>query len=164
MKNLTKNIQIPFARALYFIWRVSVKITKRSKVQTVKSSPARKHWKRRRLRLTHLVTNHDLSLLYFLKRTLSLSLKIPKPKQRNQRNCFFGFWIWNSMWSRKNNLSPSFKMEIASIPISSCSKEHQQIYQEWFHYADSGTYIFFFLDSLLRSVNVEAVRFIFGFR
>ncbi|GMY31136.1 EH domain-containing protein 1 isoform X1 [Fagus crenata] len=28
-------------------------------------------------------------------------------------------------------------MEIASIPISSCSKEHQQIYQEWFHYADS---------------------------
>ncbi|KAL5548470.1 hypothetical protein UlMin_003701 [Ulmus minor] len=28
-------------------------------------------------------------------------------------------------------------MEIASIPISSCSKEHQKIYQEWFSYADS---------------------------
>ncbi|KAG2682378.1 hypothetical protein I3843_11G189600 [Carya illinoinensis] len=28
-------------------------------------------------------------------------------------------------------------MEIASIPITSCSKEHQKIYQEWFSYADS---------------------------
>ncbi|EXB63267.1 EH domain-containing protein 1 [Morus notabilis] len=28
-------------------------------------------------------------------------------------------------------------MEIASSPISSCSKEHQKIYQEWFSYADS---------------------------
>lgn len=31
-------------------------------------------------------------------------------------------------------------MEIASIPITTCSKEHQQIYQEWFNYADAGTY------------------------
>lgn len=31
-------------------------------------------------------------------------------------------------------------MEIASSPISSCSKEHQLIYQEWFNYADSGTF------------------------
>ncbi|PON39388.1 Dynamin superfamily [Parasponia andersonii] len=28
-------------------------------------------------------------------------------------------------------------MEIASSPITSCSKEHQKIYQEWFGYADS---------------------------
>ncbi|KAK6934501.1 Dynamin, N-terminal [Dillenia turbinata] len=28
-------------------------------------------------------------------------------------------------------------MEINSIPISTCSKEHQKIYQEWFNYADS---------------------------
>ncbi|KAF8409632.1 hypothetical protein HHK36_005710 [Tetracentron sinense] len=28
-------------------------------------------------------------------------------------------------------------MEIVSGPISSCSKEHQKIYQEWFNYADS---------------------------
>lgn len=28
-------------------------------------------------------------------------------------------------------------MEIDSAPISSCSKEHQKIYQDWFHYADS---------------------------
>ncbi|KAB1215148.1 EH domain-containing protein 1 [Morella rubra] len=28
-------------------------------------------------------------------------------------------------------------MEIDSIPITSCSKEHQGIYQEWFSYADS---------------------------
>ncbi|KAM4092333.1 hypothetical protein ACB094_06G030900 [Castanea mollissima] len=30
-------------------------------------------------------------------------------------------------------------MEIASIPITTCSKEHQQIYQEWFNYADADT-------------------------
>ncbi|KAM1873566.1 hypothetical protein ACFX13_007384 [Malus domestica] len=28
-------------------------------------------------------------------------------------------------------------MEISSVPISSCSKEHQKIYQEWFRFADS---------------------------
>ncbi|RVX07939.1 EH domain-containing protein 2 [Vitis vinifera] len=28
-------------------------------------------------------------------------------------------------------------MEIASVPISSCSKHNQKIYQEWFNYADS---------------------------
>ncbi|GAV85875.1 Dynamin_N domain-containing protein/EF_hand_5 domain-containing protein [Cephalotus follicularis] len=28
-------------------------------------------------------------------------------------------------------------MEIGTSPISSCSKEHQKIYQEWFNYADS---------------------------
>ncbi|KAJ6802654.1 putative EH domain-containing protein 1 [Iris pallida] len=28
-------------------------------------------------------------------------------------------------------------MDIVSTPISSCSKEHQKIYQEWFSYADS---------------------------
>uniref|UniRef100_A0A2P2K2D6 EH domain-containing protein 1 n=1 Tax=Rhizophora mucronata TaxID=61149 RepID=A0A2P2K2D6_RHIMU len=28
-------------------------------------------------------------------------------------------------------------MEISSGPISTCSKEHQKIYQEWFNYADS---------------------------
>ncbi|RXI03434.1 hypothetical protein DVH24_004086 [Malus domestica] len=30
-------------------------------------------------------------------------------------------------------------MEISSVPISSCSKEHQNIYQEWFRFADSDT-------------------------
>ncbi|KAA8515569.1 hypothetical protein F0562_018820 [Nyssa sinensis] len=29
------------------------------------------------------------------------------------------------------------KMEIVSGPISSCSKEHQKIYQQWFNFADS---------------------------
>ncbi|XP_050371607.1 EH domain-containing protein 1 [Argentina anserina] len=28
-------------------------------------------------------------------------------------------------------------MEISSVPISSCSKEHQRIYREWFQFADS---------------------------
>lgn len=28
-------------------------------------------------------------------------------------------------------------MEISSVPISTCSKEHQKIYQEWFNFADS---------------------------
>lgn len=28
-------------------------------------------------------------------------------------------------------------MEISSVPISSCSKEHQKIYREWFQFADS---------------------------
>lgn len=34
-------------------------------------------------------------------------------------------------------LSERKAMEISSAPISSCSKEHQKIYQDWFSYADS---------------------------
>lgn len=31
-------------------------------------------------------------------------------------------------------------MEIVTGPISSCSKEHQKVYQQWFSVADSGIF------------------------
>ncbi|XP_021807804.1 EH domain-containing protein 1 isoform X2 [Prunus avium] len=42
-------------------------------------------------------------------------------------------------------------MEISSVPISSCSKEHQKIYQEWFRFADS--------DSDGRITGNDAIKF-----
>lgn len=53
---------------------------------------------------------------------------ISKLREILKRNC--------SIWSFTT-------MEIDSIPITSCSKEHQGIYQEWFSYADSGTFLLF---------------------
>ncbi|XP_004294399.1 PREDICTED: EH domain-containing protein 1 isoform X1 [Fragaria vesca subsp. vesca] len=42
-------------------------------------------------------------------------------------------------------------MEISSVPISSCSKEHQKIYREWFQFADS--------DSDGRITGSDAIKF-----
>ncbi|KAM1140910.1 hypothetical protein ACFX19_041638 [Malus domestica] len=42
-------------------------------------------------------------------------------------------------------------MDISSVPISSCSKEHQKIYQEWFRFADS--------DSDGRITGGDAIKF-----
>lgn len=35
-------------------------------------------------------------------------------------------------------------MDLIAPSISSCSKEHQKIYQQWFSYADSGLFRLFF--------------------
>ncbi|KAM1603681.1 hypothetical protein ACFX1Z_030256 [Malus domestica] len=36
---------------------------------------------------------------------------------------------------RKKNSYPALNLE--TVPISSCSKDHQKIYQEWFRFVDS---------------------------
>lgn len=45
-------------------------------------------------------------------------------------------WKKNSHYS---SIEDKTKMEIVSVPISSCSKEDQKIYQNWFDFVDSGT-------------------------
>lgn len=63
-------------------------------------------------------------------------------KNKEKRNVFFSFveffrlWISDSPYYSRS-IRP-FPMEIESVSISSCSKESEMVYQEWFNFADSG--------------------------
>lgn len=71
---------------------------------------------------------------------------IPPKRQNCYKTKYSHFKIFNFNFNLPSEWVFRFswfsQMEIGSGPIASCSKEHQKIYQEWFNFADSGTFSF----------------------